>query len=474
MNISYRVIGVRRLMLATFVFCAAMTVFAPAQVVYETLFSFDGSDGHGPQYMFLIQGTDGNFYGTTQEGGTYDAGVVFSVTPEGTETVLHDFGSQNDDGAAPYAGLVQATDGNFYGTTFGGGAYNYGTVFKITPEGAVTILYSFCVQGYPCADGRVPFASLIQGIDGNLYGTTPAGGAHDAGTAFRVTLGGTLTTLYNFCAQLSCADGDGPTSALVEGADGDFYGVAGGGALQYGAVFKITPAGSEMVVQSFDGADGVGPAGLVASPDGNFYGTAEGGGAHGAGTVFKVTPSGKLTTVYSFRSKRGQNGGCIDGGTPLVAPALGSDGYYFGMTQGGGDGSSIYGVTPTGQFRTLYGWHPGGGTAGMVQGTDGIFYGTTENDGDYDHGTVFSLNVGLGPFVKTNPLAGRAGLSITILGTNLTGATSVTFNGTPATFTVASSSEITTNVPTGATTGRVRVVTPTGMLTSNLPFIVTQ
>lgn len=453
--------------------CGALVLWlaasAQAQIV-TTLFSFDGADGHGPEYMALVQGTDGNLYGTTEQDGTYGCGVVFTITPEGAQTVLHDFCSQASDGAGPYAGVIQATDGNFYGTTAEGGVYGYGAIFRMTPAGEVTTLYSFCAQGYPCSDGRGLMSPLVQATDGNLYGTTPVGGTHGGGTAFKITLSGTLTTLYNFCAQPSCLDGEDP-GGLIQGIDGDLYGFGAGGPNNgSGVIFKLTLTGTETIVESFDGTDGFGPTGLSAGPDGNFYGTTFSGGTYGLGTVFKVTPAGKLTTLHSFCAKRLQNGDCIDGSTPLTAPALGSDGYYFGMTP---QHSTIYGVTPTGGFRNLYVWGSfRGGSAGLVQGTDGLFYGTTQSDGAHNQGTVFSLNVGLGPFVKTNLLAGKLGSEIEILGTDLTGATSVTFNGTPATFTVVSPSEITSNVPSGATTGRVKVSTPSGTLISNLPFAI--
>jgi uncharacterized repeat protein (TIGR03803 family) len=469
----------------------SMAVTSSAQV-YTILFGFDFDDGVGPPYMALVQGTDGNFYGTTQKGGVSayaaDVGTVFKITPTGTETVLYNFCSQPNctDGVNPYAGLIQATDGNFYGTTFYGGAYEScpaggcGTIFRITPEGVLTTLYSFCAQGYPpCTDGFQPTSALVQGIDGNLYGTTMNGGGNNGGgTVFRITLSGNLKTLYRFCLQPECPDGAAPSSALIQGTDGNFYGTtaADGANFNGGTFFKITAGGNLTTLYNFcsqsECTDGESPVGLAQGPDGNFYGTTYSGGTESGGIVFKMTPAGQRTTVYNFCTIKGKRGGCQDGAQPLAAPALGSDGYYFGMTQGSGDGASIYGVTPSGQYKTLYAWHPGGGTAQMVQGTDGLFYGTTISDTGYSLGTVFSLDVGLKPFIRTSPLGGSAGALIIILGTNLTGATSVTFNGTSANFTVVSASEITATVPSGATTGRVNVSTPSGTLTSNLPFYV--
>jgi uncharacterized repeat protein (TIGR03803 family) len=464
---------------AVFLGCLLIAIAAQAQVV-KTIFSFDGSDGQGPPYMSLIQGTDGNLYGTTEYGGTFRGGTVFKVSPDGVQTVLYNFCEQLcADGEKPYSGLVQATDGNFYGTTPYGGAYSYGIVYKITPAGALSVLYNFCPLGLPCVDGERPTAALVQGIDGNLYGTTFAGGTHSAGTVFKITLNGEMTTLYSFCQQESCPDGSTPASgALVQGIDGALYGAAGGGLMQDGEIFRITPSGQLTVIYNFcpqfGCLDGVAPVGISQGADGNFYGATFIGGAQtNKGTLFKLTLSGKLTTLYRFCTNPNQNGGCPDGALPLAAPALGSDGFYFGMTEGWQAASSIYGVTPSGGFEVLYRWPLiGGGSAGLFQGTDGLFYATNENFGTFHEGAVFSLDVQLGPLVRTSPLGGRRGATITILGTNLTEATGVTFNGTAANFTVVSASEITAIVPSGATTGRVKVITPNGTLVSNLPFVV--
>ena len=179
-----------------------------------------------------------------------------------------------------------------YGTTEYGGANRYGTVFKITPSGALTKLYSFCSQS-GCADGANPFGPLVQATDGNLYGTTQIGGANTSGcggqgcgTVFKITPSGTLTTLYSFCSQSGCPDGANPYSRLVQATDGNFYGTTvSGGAFTYcgfaggcGTVFKITPSGSLTTLHSFDGGDGAGPLGLVQATGGNFYGTTSSGG----------------------------------------------------------------------------------------------------------------------------------------------------------------------------------------------------
>ena len=203
-----------------FVVCAATAITLPAQTL-TTLHSFNDTDGSNPS-LGLVQGTDGNFYGTTMG---FFAGTVFKISPEYpyTLTTLHTFDS------TPSADLVQGTDGNFYGTTdYGGGAYGSGMVFKINrqPPYTVTTLYSFCSQPN-CVDGTYPEGGLVQGTDGNFYGTTLDAGAYGSGTVFKITPGGRLTTLYSFCSQTSCTDGADPYAGLVQSTDGNFYGTTG-------------------------------------------------------------------------------------------------------------------------------------------------------------------------------------------------------------------------------------------------------
>jgi len=291
-----------------------------------TLYSFAFFDGEHPA-AGLTQGRDGNFYGTTESGGADDAGAVFQITPSGTLTTLYSF--TGGDGEFPYAGLVQGSDGNFYGTTVFGGAdcldLGCGTVFQITPSGTLTTLYIFAGS-----DGANPYAGLVQGSDGNFYGTTKLGGlgpcTGGCGTVFKITPSGTLTTLYGFAGS----DGEFPYAGLVQGSDGNFYGTTyGGGANSDGTVFKITPGGTLTTLYSFASSDGASPiAGLVQGSDGNFYGTTAGGGANSDGTVFKITPSGALTTLYSFAGNGGAN--------PDAGLVQGSDGNFYGTTAGGG------------------------------------------------------------------------------------------------------------------------------------------
>jgi uncharacterized repeat protein (TIGR03803 family) len=487
---------------AAFALCATTAIALPAQT-FTPLFSFDGMDGGNPlDYVGangLVQGTDGRLYGTTDGGGKYGYGTVFKINVGSKLTTLYNFptcGPTNCPSGESPGGLIQATDGDFYGITQGSGGdavscnnqtvlNGCGTVFKITPGGKLTTLYSFCAQAN-CADGFYP-NGLTQATNRDFYGTTNQGGANNgAGTVFKITPAGTLTTLYSFCSQSNCADGYGPVGALVQATNGDFYGTtwAGGDLPGYdcgtggeycGTVFKITTAGALTTLATVAGN----PSGtLVQATDGKFYGTTA-----RAGTIFMMTAKGTLTTLATV------------GGYPYAGLVQGTDGNFYGTTyvggannnsycQGNGCGS-VFQMTPAGTLTTLYsfcsqtnctdGMWP---LAGLMQDTNGNLYGTTiaggaGNGGAFSNdGTVFSVNVGLGPFVETQTTSGKVGAVAKILGTDLTDATGVGFHGTAAVFTVVSASEITTTVPDGATTGTVQVVTPSGTLSSYVPFRV--
>ena len=451
-------------------------VVSPGQTL-KGLVSFNGTNGKNPVRMSLIQGTDGSFYGTTSSAGTNGAGgTVFKIDTQGRLTTLYSFCVQTNctDGSLPSGGLTQAPNGVFYGTTYIGGAHNYGTIFALTPKGKLTTLHSFCGQS-GCPDGANPLG-LIRTSNGDFYGTTYNGGSSGYGTMFKVTPGGKLTTLHTFCSQNGCPDGGNPLDGLIQVTNGAFYGTTySGGANGYGTVFTITPAGALTTLHSFAGTDGASPdAGLTQSTNGNFYGTTYSGGANGYGTVFAITPRGTLTTLHSFDS--------TDGAQPRAELIQATDGNFYGTTYSGGINNcgTVFEITPGGSLTTIFsfcgqtnctdGDNPAGG---LIQATSGDFYGTTYNGGTYGVGTVFTFSGGLGPFVKTEPSFGQIGSSVIVLGTNLRGATGVTFNATPAAYTVVNNSEIRTTVPTGAATGTVQVTTPGGRLNSNIPFQVT-
>ena len=273
---------------------------------------------------------------------------------------------------------------------------------------------------------------LIRARNGKFYGETDLGGAHGQGTLFEISTTGQLHTLYTFCSQPNCADGSEPIAGLVQASDGNFYGTTsglGGQSTSYGTVFRITPSGTLTTLHAFDYSDGSFAGQMIEGTDGNLYGTTWNGGAFKGGTLFKMTLDGTLTTLYNFCSQSG----CADGETPI---------------------------------------------AGLTQDTNGEFYGTTELGGTdaacngFTCGTVFSLSVGLGPFIAAEPPYGAVNAKIIIIGSSLKSTTRVAFNGKPATYTVISDSEIETIVPAGATTGAIKVVTPAGTLKSNEVFQV--
>jgi uncharacterized repeat protein (TIGR03803 family) len=360
-----------------------------AQTV-TTLHSFNGGDGRSPEAT-LVQGSDGNFYGMTALGGAHARGTVFRIDPAGSLTTLHSFSGFPGDGAVPVGGLIQGTDGDFYGTTASGGAFFQGTVFRMTSSGAITLLHSF---NSFLGEGAVPVAGLVQGSDGNFYGTTLFGGAHFKGTVFKIDATGSLTTLHSFSG--SPRDGANPLAALVQGSDGNFYGTTGsGGAHVQGTVFRITPAGAVIVLHSFSGFPNEGAvpfAGLLQGSDGNFYGTTALGGAHFKGTVFKINATGSFTTLHSF------SGSPSEGANPVAGLVQGSAGNFYGTTAFGGAhvNGTVFNIDATGSLTTLHSFSgsPGEGAvpfAGLVQGSDGNFYGTTALGGAHGEGTVFKF-----------------------------------------------------------------------------------
>jgi uncharacterized repeat protein (TIGR03803 family) len=471
LNLCVRICAVLLLLATTAIGSSAQT--------FTTLHSFDGFDGNGTEFPFLVQGLDGSLYGTTVSGGESDGdggGTVFTITTEGTFTTLHKFCFQNNCSGSkgPEGGVVQSTDGSFYGTTGFGGPTECGTVFEIRPPGHTELVHGF----EDTADGCEPVSGLVQGTDGNFYGTTLTS-ENGSGTVFSLLPSRTLTTLYQFCSISLCGDGGSPTSGIVEGSNGDLYGTTSvGGAGNVGTVFRLTKRGVLKTLHSFDTADGACPcSALIQATDGNLYGTTKLGGVNGGGTVFTISPAGTLRTLYSFCAQAS----CADGKAPIAGLIQATDGNLYGTTELGGAVSSgtIFQITLQGTLKKLYDFcsqnnctDGGDPFAGLVQATDGNFYGATSGGGSSIYGTIFSLGMELAPFVETLPASRKVGAPVYILGTNLTGATGVSFNGTAATFTIVSSSEIKTVVPTGTTTGFVTVTTPSGVLSSNVIFRV--
>jgi uncharacterized repeat protein (TIGR03803 family) len=298
----------------------------------------NGADGGDPYLARLVEGNDGYLYGTTRSGGGGSAGIVFRTDATGVITPLYNFSSGNNNGTLPQAGLVQGADGNLYGTAFYGGVNGVGTVFKVTFGGLLAALHSFA-SGY--AEGAFPEAALVQGGNGYLYGTTTYGGVPHGGlgVVYRVNSGGSFTVIHSFTSNNT---GNGP-SELVQGRDGNFYGTAGGGASGDGLVFTIAADGTYTIVHSFSSSTDLatgGTEGLTEGFDGNFYGVCGASGVNGYGAIYRITPGGVVTRLHRFNMSNGQS--------------------------------------PRGR---------------LVQARDGSFYGTTEAGGTFNRGTVFRFRL---------------------------------------------------------------------------------
>jgi uncharacterized repeat protein (TIGR03803 family) len=460
--------------------CVAITfslsVCAQAQTV-TFIYDFHAS-GQQSSALSVIQGTDGNLYGTAG-GGSHDQGRVFRLTSTGELTTIYSFCSQPNcaDGESQEPMPILGSDGNLYGVaTFGGNATGSGTFYKLTLEGQFIKLYTFC-SAPACADGQWPHG-FIQGRDGNFYGTTESGGANNSGALYQLSPSGGFKVLYSFCSLPKCIDGG--TSNIIQGIDGKFYGTAGTGTLGGGYLYQITPDGSFNMLYNFclytnaNCNSGSYPSAIVQDAKGNFFGTTAYGGANGGGTVFEITPKYQFHMLHGF----GVHNQASD---PIFGVTLANDGNLYGTSADYGyDGGRLFEVTPKGVYTELYSFQSGNGGydpfwAPPFQGTDGLLYGTTLYDaGTCCYGTIFSLSNGIHPLVETVPTGGKAGQQVLILGNGLTGSTSVKFNGVAAKFTVESDTYIKAAVPKGATTGTVSVVTPSGTLNSNPQFVVTK
>jgi len=439
-----------------------------AQTV-KTIRSFNGTDGSAPVRVLLTQGRDGKLYGTTAIGGTNGSGTIFKQRTVGTASVvLYNF--TGPDPVFPQGGLILARDGNYYGTTSSGGSAGIGTLYRINSAGKLTVLYSFTGAG----DGAFPNGSPIEAFDGNLYGTTN-GSTSQNSTVYRFTPSGTFSTIYTF----DSASGYAPAAPLLQATDGTLYATTtSGGASGAGSIVQLTTAGTLVNKHGFDSSiEGAVPlAPLIQASDGNFYGTANSGGAHGGGTVFRLGTDWTFTVLHSFASILN------DGSDPAFGLTQGTDGNLYGGTAGGGTDSagSLFQVSLSGTYVQLYSF-PATQKAPLqepntpVQYTGGIFYGVTQAGGANGLGSVYTLDMGLGPFIAFVRAQGKVGTKAQILGQGFTEATSVTFNGVPATsFNIVRDTYMTAVVPDGSTTGPVVVKTPTGSLTSNVSFRVSK
>jgi uncharacterized repeat protein (TIGR03803 family) len=453
-----------------------LLVVAASAQTYTVLHTYPIGSGNysgigWPQVM--SQGRDGNLYSTISNDGTKNVGTVFNITTAGQLNTIYSFCPLTGcaDGASPLGGVTLGFDGNFYGTTQGGGSHGAGTVFKVTPTGTLTTLWNFA-NG---TDDSVPFYTTLQGQDGNMYGVSAAQYNGQYGAFFKVSASGVFKALRDF-GYTNGANPNLPT----QGTDGNFYGTTQGGGdptCRCGVVYKATAAGVITVLHNFKGypTDGYRPlAVLLQGYDGNFYGTTYQGGAKNYGSVFKITPSGTFTLLYSFDSVTG------DGLKPITGLTLGTDGNFYGTTGNGGTKNfgSLYKITPAGSESVLYSFcsvscNDGFGPATpLVLHTDGKFYGNT--NGNSLGGSVFySFDVGFKPLVDLVTWSAKVGKTVEILGQGFTGTTEVSFDGVPATFNNVSDTYMTATVPAGALTGTVTVTTFTSTMKSNRAFLVT-
>ncbi len=387
-------------------------------ITFTSLLSFNGTNGANP-VAGLVQGRDGNLYGTAPNGGPGSNGTVFAISPDGSFfTNFYNF-TGGTNGAGPIGGLTVGADGNFYGTTYGGGASNVGTVFEITTNGAFSQLA--WLSG---TNGANPDVALVQAADGSFYGGTKYGGPYPNttsggtgyGSIFRVTTNGPLTTPVLFAGT----NGANPT-ALVLANDGNFYGVTTWGGnntpvpFGVGTLFRLSPDGTFTNLYKFTGFNdgGFPQAGLVQANNGILYGTTQSGGSNSIGTVFQMTPGGQFQSLYSFPASS-------LGSYPYAALIQASDGNLYGTTYLGGSAvdnqrGTVFQVTPAGNLTPLIfftgtnGAYPGASPqSSLVQGRDGNFYGTTVNGGVYAKGTVFRLSLPLAPAFQS--IAKSAGM----------------------------------------------------------------
>lgn len=354
--------------------------------VFTVLRSLNKATDGANSYGSLSEGKDGNLYGVTNSGGIYGYGTIFKISTAGAFTVIRHLNASTD-GSYSQCDLVQATDAYFYGTCYSGGTYGNGTIFKIAPNGTFAVIKHFISN----TDGALPYGGLVQNSDGNLYGMNRSGGANNAGTIYKITTNGAYTVIH---AMADATEGSAACGSLVKAADGNLYGMASsGGAFGGGTAFKITTGGALTVLANFNGpAQGNIPLEtLVKGKDSAYYGTNSSGGAYGWGTIFKIC-GGATTTLYAMNKG-------VDGGIPKGSLLLASDGNFYGMNSDGGPKGygNIFKITPAGKYSVLYNFNPsldGGSPQGsLIQATDGSLYGLTISGGAKAGGTAFKITL---------------------------------------------------------------------------------
>lgn len=449
---------------------AGMINVAQAQTVTQ-LYKFGSASGDpiNPTYLAIItQGRDGNMYSMSPKGGANQNGAAFKFSPNGTESVIHSFLADGSEGTDCVSGFTLGRDGNFYGACSSYPSH-YGTLYKLSPTGTYSLLHAFAGG---TNDGAFPFSPPIQAADGNFYGVTYLGGGPSSGTFYQLTAGGILKTLYDFGAPGKSFDPYGP---LVQGPDGYLYGEAlNGGAHNGGSIIKISTKGIETdlfpLTMVDDGFESLG--GVILGSDGNYYGCTDTGGLYNWGTAFKVTSKGVFTVLRHFGAT-----GSLDGVNCKVGLVQATDGNFYGvqpldLTHKKGaifkiDKSGAYSVL--GYFDGTVGATP---TSALFQHTNGLLYGLTNSGGigTPGQGVIYSFNIGAKPFARLELTSGVAGNSIGIFGQGFLTATGVTFGGVSASFATAGDNYMTVTVPTEGKSGSVVVNMPSGNLTSSKLF----
>ena len=440
----------------------SLAVPAAAQT-YTVLHNYSAVGPRNFQYSAaMVQGRDGKLYGTSSQGGTSGLGTVFNISLLGADTTLHSFDGTT--GTNTYGGVTLGSDGNFYGTTFFGGSSNLGVIYKITSTGTLTLLHTFTNTG----DGGGPNSAPIQGVDGNFYGAVFGSGNAVGSGIFKITPTGVFKTLH------STTPTDGFNSNVMQGSDGSLYGPAASGGLGNGTVFKVSTAGTYKVLHNFTGTDGSFAFGrLVQGTDGNFYGIASQGGTNGNGVIYKITSTGVFTVLHKLDPT-------TEGFASQAGLIQATDGNLYATTLFGGSltGGTLFKITTGGVLTVLHTFDSANPANGfnpcttLTQDTNGLLYGETANGGTGD-GVFYSLNIGAAPFAKLALTSGKVGASIGIFGQGFLAATGVTFGGVAGTFTTSGDGYMTATVPAGAKTGPVVVLIPSGNLTSSQTFKVT-
>jgi uncharacterized repeat protein (TIGR03803 family) len=455
--------------------CAGLSLFLGAPMhaqTYKVMAYFDGDPSESVPPGVIAQSRGGYLVSTSDMASNGGFGEAFRVTTSGSLAILHQFSLAEP--GHPFSGLILGRDGLFYGTAAFGGASSTGSIFKMTPTGVITTLHEF-------GDGPDlhPAAPPVQSLYGDFYGTTAGDWGNDdpssnPGSVYKVDSADNYTLLH----ALALDDGTNPFSPLVQSPTNFwFYGTTRrGGVNGNGTIFRIDSEGDFQVVHNFTGADGGSPVALIQANDGNFYGIASTGGADDKGVIFRMTPSNQVTVLYTFTG--GDDGWALGGS--LVQ---GSDGFLYGTAQNGGgeNEGTLFRISTSGQnFTVLHSFHLASGLQPitLMQHTNGFFYGYTNAGGPLHgesstYGVFFRLDMGLPPFVTFLNTYGRVGMTVSLLGDGFTSDSQVSFNGVPATeVSDVENTFMKVVIPHGATSGPITVTTTKGLLTSNKVFVV--